>query len=58
MVNLTVLSNTVLFNFINFVFNVTMLLILIEYSNNIISDFVKGFKITDEIKEKVDKTKD
>lgn len=34
-----------------------LIVILIEYSNNIISDFVKGFKITDEIKEKVDKTK-
>lgn len=29
----------------------------IEYSNSIISDFTKGFKITREIKEKVDKTK-
>ncbi|AEE92645.1 Methyl-accepting chemotaxis sensory transducer with Cache sensor [Tepidanaerobacter acetatoxydans Re1] len=29
----------------------------IEYSNSIISDFTKGFKITPEIKEKVDKAK-
>lgn len=29
----------------------------IEYSNGIISKFVEGFKITDEIKEKVEKTK-